>query len=180
MGATVDTALGIPATAVVSGAFLSGKASQVRKPRPPLTASVGAMMSISAFFVPVCLDTNTDAGQMLRQWARLYHYGHIYLPGLCITTCGLYFYAASSKINEASNQWQKYTFAAVLTAAMIPFTWLIMTPTNENLFELEASRSVPDLSHVRNLVVKWAWLHVTRSLFPLVGAMLGFTVLLQD
>lgn len=27
---------------------------------------------------------------------------------------------------------------------------------------------------------RWSWLHATRSLFPLVGAVVGFTGLLQD
>jgi hypothetical protein len=138
------------------------------------------MMSLSAFVVPVLLDTNDDADQILRQWARLYHYGHIYLPALCVSTCGLYGYAALSKRTANRNHWSRYALAAVSTIAMVPFTWLVMEPTNNILFGLEASESAMELSLVRGLVVKWAWLHVTRSLSPLLGAFLGFTGLLQE
>ena len=138
------------------------------------------MMSLSAFVVPVFLDTNNNADQVLRQWARLYHYGHIYLPALCIATCGLYGYAAMSKRAANCQQWYWYALAAVSTIAMVPFTWLIMVPTNDMLFRLEASGLATELSLVRGLVVKWAWLHITRSLCPLLGAFLGFASLLQE
>ncbi|KAK0735105.1 hypothetical protein B0T26DRAFT_671296 [Lasiosphaeria miniovina] len=161
--------IGVPAVAVVSGSFLSG-----------------AMISLSAFVVPVFLDTNTDAGHMLRQWTRLYHYGHIYLPALCVATCGLYGYAALRKraASSYSPQWSRYATAAAATLAMVPFTWYVMMPTNDILFGLEAAATAgtgsPELVAVRALVIKWAWLHVTRSLSPLVGAFLGFTSLLRE
>ncbi|KAL2195261.1 hypothetical protein P885DRAFT_79202 [Corynascus similis CBS 632.67] len=157
----------IPAVCVVSGSFLSG-----------------AMLSLSAFVVPVFLDTNNNANHMLRQWVRLYHYGHIYLPALCIATCGLYGYAALTQRAAKTKHWYRYGVAAVWTIAMVPFTWVAMSPTNDILFSLEASGSAEtaaaDLVHVRGLVVKWAWLHVTRSLSPLVGAFVGLRALLHD
>ncbi|RHZ59792.1 anthrone oxygenase tpcL [Aspergillus thermomutatus] len=65
------------------------------------------------------------------------------------------------------------------------FTWVIMTPTNNTLFRLEetsvsASEPPADLGAVREPVVRWSWLHATRSLFPLVGAVVGFRGLLHD
>jgi hypothetical protein len=137
------------------------------------------MMSLSAFVIPVFLGTNSDAGHTTRQWALLYHYGRTYMPALCIATCGIYGSAILGK-HKAS---RKYAFAIASTIAMVPFTWLAMAPTNNMLFGLEeASRSgsVIEPSLVRGLAVKWAWLHVARSLFPLLGAFLGFTGLLQE
>jgi hypothetical protein len=144
------------------------------------------MMSLSAFVIPVFLDTNGDANHMLRQWTRLYHYGHIYLPALCITTCGLYAYVALSKRASGKRQWTQYVLAALSTIAMVPFTWVAMTPTNDTLFRLEALGSIgidtaeAELGYVRALVMKWAWLHVTRSFAPLIGAILGLYSLLQE
>ena len=167
-------------------------------------------MSLSAFVVPVLLDTDRDADHMLRQWARLYYYGHIYLPTLCVATCGLYGYTALSKRVAKSKQWSRYLQAAASTIAMVPFTWIFMAPTNIHLFKLVALDSFSDLGLVRGLVVKWAvsniswrrassilsgpvskqrthadpstaqWLHAARSFSPLVGAFLGFTTLLQE
>ncbi|KAK0729558.1 hypothetical protein B0H67DRAFT_2282 [Lasiosphaeris hirsuta] len=143
------------------------------------------MMSLSAFVVPVLLDTNPDANHMVRQWARLYHYGHIYLPALCIATVGLYGLTAARRRSDKRPQWTRYALAGLSTVAMVPFTWLIMTPTNDTLFRLEAaalagSAPAAELADVRDLVVHWAWLHATRSLSPLVGAYLGFTNLLGE
>ncbi|KAK6837026.1 hypothetical protein PG987_007521 [Apiospora arundinis] len=157
------SAIGVPAIAVVSGAFLSG-----------------AMTSLAAFAVPVLLDTNQDASHAVRQWARLYHYGHIYLPALCVATCGLYGFAAYQKKAANRSQWSRYALSAIITIAMVPFTWIFMAPTNNILFGLDASGSAGDLLFVRGLLVKWAWLHVTRSATPLLGAYLGFQTLVSE
>jgi hypothetical protein len=145
------------------------------------------MISLSTIVIPVFLDTDTEPNQLLRHWARLYHYGHIYMPAVCVATCGLYGYTALSKRASVRKQWRMYTVAGVATIAMVPFTWAIMAPTNNILFGLEASAlasssasaSVADLGAVRGLLVKWAWLHLVRSLFPLVGAIVGFTAVVQ-
>jgi hypothetical protein len=117
---------------------------------------------------------------MLEQWARLYHYGHIYLPALCVTTCGAYGYAALGKTGAGRQARKRYALAAISTIAMVPFTWMVMTPTNDVLFSLGASGSGVELGLVRDLVVKWAWLHTTRSLSPLLGAFVGFATLLRE
>ena len=59
-----------------------------------------------------------------------------------------------------------------------------MDPTNTALFRLEAlasaTASAVDLNAAQELVVKWAWLHVVRSVFPMVGAILGLVGVLQE
>ncbi|KAI0121116.1 hypothetical protein BJ170DRAFT_688201 [Xylariales sp. AK1849] len=155
--------IGVPATAVVLGSFLSG-----------------AMVSLSAFTVPVFLDTNNEPDHMLGQWASLYHYGHIYLPALCVTTCGLYGCAALGRKRADRRASQRYALAAISTMAMVPFTWMVMAPTNDVLFALGASGSGVELGLVHDLVVKWAWMHTTRSMSPLFGAFLGFSTLLRE
>lgn len=149
-------------------------------------------MSLSAFTIPVILDTNPgDGTHTLRQWVRLYHYGHIYLPALCIATCGLYGFEAMTKRAQKRYQWVRYALAAVSTLAMVPFTWVFMTSTNNALFRLEAetaSGSGLDSDAfsdslgltVHGLIIRWTWLHMTRSLSPLFGAYLGFTGLLCE
>lgn len=137
------------------------------------------MMSLSVFSIPVMLGTNADAGHTAQQWALLYHYGRMYMPALCIATCG--FYCAAILGTKSASR--KYIMAIVTTVGMIPFTWLAMSPTNTLLFGLdESSRagSIVEQRLVSGLAVRWAWLHVTRSIFPLVGAFLGFTGLLQE
>jgi hypothetical protein len=143
------------------------------------------MLCLSAIAVPVFLDTDTDSGHLVRQWSRTYHYGHIILPAVCIATCGLYAYIGLNKRAARRKDWRTWAAAGVATIAMVPFTWVIMTPTNNTLFRLEAasvlaSEPPADLGAVRELVVRWSWLHATRSLFPLVGAVVGFRGLLHN
>lgn len=146
------------------------------------------MVSLSAISIPVLLDTNIDPSHSVRQWARLYHYGHIELPFLCVSATLLYAYAARRRYRHSmkgkGRQWSLsvYAAAAVATFAMVPFTWIFMAGTNNRLFQLndlsmssEESASDIDIEAdmVRGLLVKWAILHVARSGFPLIGAGLG-------
>ncbi len=183
--------IGLPAVAVATGSFLTGMfiaENPVSLPYPALMCglSIGAMASLSMIAIPVFLDTNNNsaaATQLVRQWVRTYHYGHIILPGICIGACGLYGYAAFNaravtvKSKPRSGYW--YAMAAFATIAMVPFTWVIMTPTNNALFGMEFLQGA-NLSVVRALVVRWAWLHAARSLFPLLGVILGFRGLFEE
>ncbi|KAH7324117.1 hypothetical protein BKA65DRAFT_406534 [Rhexocercosporidium sp. MPI-PUGE-AT-0058] len=155
--------IGAPATAVLTGSALSG-----------------AMISLSTITIPVFLDTDTEPAHLLRHWARLYHYGHIYMPTLCVTTFALYVFTA---IRHSSNrrQWRNYVIAGLLTITMVPFTWLVMVPTNDNLQALaETTALTVDLVQLRGIVVTWAWLHIARSTFPLVGAIVGLVAVLDE
>ncbi|KAH8701025.1 hypothetical protein BGW36DRAFT_375420 [Talaromyces proteolyticus] len=161
--------IGVQTTAFVTGSFLSG-----------------AMMSLSVIAVPVLLDTNlTDSGHTVHQWARLYHYGHIYMPALAVATTGLYIYTAMRKwAAREHNRLLIYAAAGVSTIAIVPFTWVLMDPTNYILFGLDelpkGSTQMMDEPTVRKLLMKWAWLHVVRSLLPLAGSILGLVGVLQE
>lgn len=133
-------------------------------------------MSLSLIAVPVLLDTTEHAPQLFHQWARMYHYGHQALPTMAVGTCLLYLYTAGKKRSSKSHQ-VLIAMAGLATVLMLPFTWLVMIPTNNDLFKLETvSRSEPNvmsLAEARELVVRWAQMHFTRCLFPLVGAVFG-------
>lgn len=132
------------------------------------------MLSLNAITVPVVLDTTVQAQQLLQQWTRMYHYGHQVLPTMAVGTFLLYSYAASKKKNKS---WGAFALAGIATVSMVPFTWLVMVPTNNELFRLElASRTNPaviETAKAVELVVKWNQMHFTRALMPLVGAFLG-------
>ncbi|KAF2648491.1 DUF1772-domain-containing protein [Lophiostoma macrostomum CBS 122681] len=151
--------LAIPATAVVSGSFLSG-----------------AMMGLSIVAVPVLLDTNTQSSHLLTQFIRLYHYGHQIMPSLGVVTFLLYGYT-SLQLRASGKPWLHYIIAGAVTLTMVPFTWIVMVPTNDKLFHLDSQGRVDegaaDLTLVQGLLTRWAGLHVVRSLFPLAGAALG-------
>lgn len=133
-------------------------------------------MSLSLMAIPVLLDTTTHAPQLFHQWVRMYHYGHQVLPTLAVGTFLLYIYS-SAKERSARRTWGVFVLAGLTTLSMLPFTWLFMVPTNNELFRLEAmskvESSVKGIVEAKELVVKWSWLHLIRSLLPLTGAVIG-------
>lgn len=156
------------------------------------------MLSLSLIAVPVYLDTTAQAPELLHQWARTYHYGHQVLPAMAVGTALLYGYIAVAARKQQrqkqhaktdarrleSTQWTLLALAGLATFAMVPFTWLVMVPTNNELFRLErASRSNADVigfADARSLVVSWSLMHLTRSLMPLAGAVLGALAAFRD
>lgn len=134
------------------------------------------MMSLALVAAPVLLDTSMEAAQLFAQWARLYHYGHQIMPTIAIGTLLLYAYTCTQK-RAAKRPWGLLALAGAMTISIVPFTWIVMVPTNDELFRLEAvSKTDPlvlGLSGAKELVVKWTWLHAARSLLPLAGAILG-------
>lgn len=141
------------------------------------------MTSLSFIAVPVFLDTTERPTQLLHQWATMYYYGHKALPTLSVGVCALHLYMASRKKRQGTQRRGRpaiSVLAGVSTVLMLPFTWLFMMPTNDELFRLEASsRAAPsgvfdvEAADVRGLVGHWAQLHAIRCLFPLTGAILG-------
>lgn len=133
-------------------------------------------MSLSLMAVPVLLDTTTNASQLFHQWVRMYHYGHQVLPTAAVGTFLLYSYTSIKK-RKANKSWGIFLLAGVTTLSILPFTWVFMLSTNNELFRLESvSKAEPLVKGVveaKELVVKWSWLHFTRSLLPLAGAIIG-------
>ncbi|RAK79033.1 uncharacterized protein BO72DRAFT_426094 [Aspergillus fijiensis CBS 313.89] len=149
-----------------------------------MTGSIltGAMLSLSFIAVPVLLDTTTHPPQLLHQWSRLHHYGHVVLPSTTILTGLLYIYAAVCYHQRSSRRWGALALAGVLTVAIAPFTWLVMAPTTHELFRLQAVTGQMELvgmaiGRAQALVSHWRNLHMVRSLFPLLGAIIGAVAL---
>jgi hypothetical protein len=77
--------------------------------------------------------------------------------------------------------WGVFACAGGLTIAIAPFTWIVMDGTNGELFgRLErvggvakGAAAASDLEEVRKLVKRWSWLHLMRSMLPLVGTLLA-------
>ena len=140
-------------------------------------------MGLSLMTIPLFLDTNTQSAHMLTQWVRLYHYGHLLLPSMAIATSLIYAYTVTAK-RASGNKWVTYAAAGVVTVSMIPFTLIIMAPTNSTLFRLEkeikVEAAVATLDQVQALVTRWGRMHFVRSLFPLIGAVFGFSGLMDE
>ena len=142
-------------------------------------------MSLSLIAIPVLLDTTTEPSQLFRQWVSMYYGGHQLLPTMSVATFLLYIYATLNK-RAAGRQWKIFAIAGIMTVIMLPFTWLVMVPTNNTLFQMEAENGrrlggggIASWEEAKGLVTKWSGLHLVRSLFPLAGAVLGLTATFQ-
>lgn len=138
------------------------------------------MSTLSTITISACLQTNTDPAQLIRQWFRLYHYGHLSAPPMAIATAAMYAYTALG--NRADGRrWELLAAAGAATFSMMPFTLGIMMPTNYALFRLEKKAESGEglkMERVRPLVVRWGWMHLVRSLFPLAGVLIGISAIL--
>lgn len=137
-------------------------------------------MSLSLMAVPVMLDTTKTSPQLYHQWAQMYYYGRRVFPYMAVTTFMLYGYI-SIRRRAAKRSWAIFVVAGVVTAAMVPFTWAFMAPTNNVLFELEAKSKdavVTGIAEAQSLLRKWSLLHIARSFFPLAGAVIGLSATL--
>ncbi|KAK3402676.1 hypothetical protein B0T20DRAFT_398866 [Sordaria brevicollis] len=75
--------------------------------------------------------------------------------------------------------WKLIATAAGLTLSIIPFTLLVMAPTNEELkrlneMQIEPGPLVSSLREVMELVERWNWLHIVRSMGPVLGCVVGW------
>ncbi|KAK7937313.1 uncharacterized protein PG986_014181 [Apiospora aurea] len=156
---------GLQSLALITGSFLAG-----------------AMASLSLVAVPVFVDTTETAEQLYIQWARMYHHGHLLLPALAVLTLLLYGHIGLVKRRVGRRYWRPWLVAGLVTVLMVPFTWVVMTPTNNALFRLETeaqagsgllASSPGGLDEARALVRTWSLMHLARTMFPLVGAVLG-------
>ena len=130
------------------------------------------MMSICFVSVPVILDTVSGGAHLQSQWARLYHYGHYIMPAMAVGT-GIVNGVIARSNARAHIPWRLFAMAGMMTVSIAPFTWIFMVKTNNELFRLGAQPARPEVSRVRELVVRWTWLHFVRSLLPLVGTMMA-------
>lgn len=142
------------------------------------------MASLSLIAVPVLLDTSTDASQLLRQWSRMYHYGHMIMPGIAVTTTLLHVATAAQQC-AANKPWGTFACAGLATIAIAPFTWTVMEGTNSTLFRLleqagEKKADAVGLLEMKKLVKRWSWLHLARSMLPLAGTLLGVAGILAE
>ncbi|KAL4972728.1 hypothetical protein BDW66DRAFT_154435 [Aspergillus desertorum] len=156
---------GLQATAIITGSMLSG-----------------SMMTITLLSIPVWLDTITQPSYLLAQWLRMFHYGHRAHPSMAVLTLTIYTICAWQRWS-VGKRWRALLTAGIVTILVSAFTLLFMLPTNTTLFEYGSGSpgtETVELQEVRRLVLKWGWMHLARSFFPLIGAVIGMGDLLRD
>lgn len=106
----------------------------------------------------------------LRQWQTAYHAGHRTMPRVAALTALGHAVVAWQQAGRGG-EWRGLAAAAVLTLAIVPFTFAFIMPTN-NALEREIARETKTLSRAAAvaLLQKWARWNLLRSVLPLAGA----------
>ena len=141
----------------------------------------GAQFAIAYFAVPPFLLSPTPL--VLRQWDVMYNRGAALIPPLALISTSAFGWLAYKV--AAPDKARLYATAAASVFGIIPYTLLVMLPTNKKLQkkveEANKSKAKDELvetgvakgESAKELVDKWNTLHLGRSFFPLISALLG-------
>ncbi|KAJ9660484.1 hypothetical protein H2201_006906 [Coniosporium apollinis] len=132
------------------------------------------MTNLFLLTFPVLIETSPSTTVLLQQWKRIFLRGHIQGPALSVTTGLIYAYAAYAKSQQGQN-WKGLAIAGATTVSMIPYTWTVMTGTNNKLWAAatgEAKLTVGS-REAQGLINRWSRLNAVRAMFPLAGGVLG-------
>lgn len=142
----------------------------------------GTIASISNITIPALLQSHREdkvpANTLAKQWKRLYGVGKARAPPIAATVAASFVYLAWS-VRSGPPLFRKspysrsgiYLVAAILTVGIVPFTMVVMAPTNGVLSKMTESDGQLDDGEVVELVERWTVLNRIRSLFPLVGGL---------
>ena len=125
----------------------------------------------------------TPSGNLARQWQLIYDIGKFTGPPVSIVSASSLIYAMTRIPAELKVQRQLYITAAALIVSIMPFTLVVLRPTNTKLLEaaaVEAKGLESEETHPGNvaagqgqgtpeLIRKWARLNAIRGIPPVLG-----------
>ncbi|TPX17147.1 uncharacterized protein E0L32_003265 [Thyridium curvatum] len=138
----------------------------------------GSIAGLSLMAVPGMAAGLVPAQELARQWEAMFNIGKNLGPGMALFTLLPYSYAAYQR-SAGNRDWRSYAVACGLTLAIVPYTLILMRPTNNQLLAAAAgaTRSLGDEA-VKDLLGKWKLLNLARSFLPLFGSLIGLSALL--
>ncbi|KAF4981234.1 hypothetical protein FZEAL_2922 [Fusarium zealandicum] len=135
----------------------------------------GAIAGLSLVGIPAALSAPSDSAIV---WASIYNHGVSIMPRLAGTTAIAYLYAAYDAYRH-DRSWKGFVAGALLTVAIVPYTVVFMSGTNDLLHAAAQGTLGASQNEVAKLIGRWGALNLARSLFPLIGTVAGFLGLFQ-
>lgn len=132
-------------------------------------------MSVWLLAIPVFVETTHQPKQLIQQWSRIYHHGHIKGPMIATVTGATFAFAAWAK-GAAGQPWRVFATAGLVTVSIVPYTLTVMRNINNTLFFVEYETRKgrdPSWAEAVQLVNRWGKLNAIRALIPLTGGVLG-------
>ncbi|KAJ6103927.1 DUF1772-domain-containing protein [Penicillium sp. IBT 16267x] len=140
----------------------------------------GNIAGISIIAIPAFLQSQKEHHKsqslLAKQWNALYGIGGRRNPPIGVVVASILTYLAWS-VREGSPLYKAtvysrsglYTAAAALTVGIVPYTIICMSGTLKALVKKAESTSDAD-KEVTDLIERWNYLNLGRSIFPLAGA----------
>ncbi|KAI4125016.1 MAG: hypothetical protein LQ338_004506 [Usnochroma carphineum] len=135
----------------------------------------GALYTCSSLAIPAILTAPSPSPSiLLRQWHNLFTNGKKLGPAIAILGAVNYLYVAWGAYNSTYERglWKTYVGAAACTLGIVPYTFLVMGATNQQLLAQTAQLTISEVE-VRALVERWGFLNLVRAGIPVVGTALG-------
>jgi hypothetical protein len=130
-------------------------------------------------------NDSVPTSTLTRQWKYGFEAGKSQNPPIAAVTAASFSYLAWTVRNAPlglSNSARLYGVAAVMTIAIVPWTLLMMSSTNNRLLakakETGSGNGKEDDREVGELLKRWTTLNGVRSLLPLVGGVVGLVAVL--
>ena len=130
-----------------------------------LALAAAALFTGAAFYVSVCEQParlTLDTGSLLMQWQRSYKYGTLMQAPL--TVIG----AALGVVSYFLTWDWRWIVGALFILAPLPFTLLIIMPTNN---QLKATSPETADDNTRGLIVQWGRLHLVRTILGAIATL---------
>lgn len=100
------------------------------------------------------------------------------MPKFAITCALCYLYVAYDT-RSRGGEWKGFAAAGALLVGIVPYTLVVMMPTNNMLHSAAAGAHIPT-KVVLDLITKWGTMNLVRSLFPLASAITGTLTFLSN
>jgi hypothetical protein len=163
------------AVAAAGALFLSGKTSSCCDEE--LLAhrlKIGTIFGVSMLAIPVALETSKSNTALLEHWRTIYLNGHIKGPTIAMVVGIAMAVISGVKYQDGADAITS-AVAAMATAGIIPYTWIVMNRVNGILHSLTAGAD-SGVIDARKLVVTWSRVNAVRGVLPLVGGLVSLWV----
>jgi hypothetical protein len=134
-------------------------------------------MALSLMAIPSLVESTKSPVSSMQIWRGIYDRGKKLGPAMGVATLAAYGLAAYAARQDGL-PWAQLVGAGVLTAGIMPFTVLVMAPTNSRLLAGAAGSGEVSVQTAVGWLQIWSRLNFVRGVFPLAGAAVGLQALL--
>ncbi|KAH8666003.1 hypothetical protein BGZ60DRAFT_410376 [Tricladium varicosporioides] len=145
----------------------------------------GVSIALSTILVPRILES--PAPLLVRQWGNMFARMKIVAPGVMLVSASAFTYASLILPASLTKHKTPYLIIAALNTAMLPYTIIFMSSTNNKLLALEEREKVGELEldkdgearvaitseTAHSLVDWWGMLNLGRSVLCVAGTIVG-------